>query len=368
MGKHINKKYSMKWFAAIAAVIMLVIGGSIAGITSTASATEAIEQVCKPLDSGKIDTSGDPATVPVTAPEGFLISGYCVKAGSANQGDGPEYVTLVTPVASITFGHSSGKAVSHYSASYVEIVEPPVIIDSFVPPTAVDNCGLENDVLTIPADTDEVQYNVTSDTRIDGGVGTVTIDVVAVSDKVIAEGVKTHFEFYFDNQPCITIIEVQPQGPTFEDYCGTANDKTIIPADTDQLDYSEAVLGDDGVTRVTVSGKNGVEIDGKLQTTFEYTFTDVKCPVVVPPTEPPVVVPPVVKPPVVVPPTTPPVSVPVTDPKTENVLYDAKTDGAMYAAEGNNFGAITASLMLLALVLATAILPARKRKLGVNRS
>ena len=77
------------------------------------------DQVCRGLDSGKIDTKGDPASVTVTAPEGQLIDGYCVKAGSANQGEGPEYVTLNPPVGTITITHTSGKDVSHYSVSYV---------------------------------------------------------------------------------------------------------------------------------------------------------------------------------------------------------------------------------------------------------
>lgn len=84
-----------------------------------ASADPADGRVCEPLDSGKINTTGDPLTVTVTAPEGFLISGYCVKSGSVNQGDGPVYVTVDPPVQSLTFGYPTGKAVSHWSLSYV---------------------------------------------------------------------------------------------------------------------------------------------------------------------------------------------------------------------------------------------------------
>ena len=79
-------------------------------------------QVCGGLDSGKIDTKGDPASVTVTAPKGQLISGYCVKAGSEKQGDGPRYVTLNPPVSTVTITHPSGKDVSHYSLSYVDAV------------------------------------------------------------------------------------------------------------------------------------------------------------------------------------------------------------------------------------------------------
>jgi hypothetical protein len=76
--------------------------------------------VCGPLDSGKKDTTGDPQTVTVTAPEGKLIDQYCVKAGSSNQGDGPVYVDVNPPVKTVTFGYPGDKAVSHYSVSYTD--------------------------------------------------------------------------------------------------------------------------------------------------------------------------------------------------------------------------------------------------------
>jgi hypothetical protein len=77
-------------------------------------------QVCPPGDSGKIDVGGSHASVTVTAPDGKLISGYCVKAGSENQGNGPESVTVDPPQKTVTISHSSGKDVSHYSVTYVD--------------------------------------------------------------------------------------------------------------------------------------------------------------------------------------------------------------------------------------------------------
>ena len=100
---------------------------------------QAAPDVCDPLDSGKIDTTGDPLTVTVTAPAGFLISGYCVKAGSAQSGGGPEYITLGTPVASYTFGHSTGKAVSHYSVSYIPSATTTVPSSSLAAPVIPSN-------------------------------------------------------------------------------------------------------------------------------------------------------------------------------------------------------------------------------------
>jgi hypothetical protein len=77
------------------------------------------DQVCPPGDSGQIDAGGTDASITITAPAGFLISGYCVKAGSVQQGNGPEFVTVDPPQASVTITHSSGKGISHYSYTLV---------------------------------------------------------------------------------------------------------------------------------------------------------------------------------------------------------------------------------------------------------
>jgi hypothetical protein len=81
-------------------------------------------QVCVGLDSGKTDTSGDPQTVTVEAPEGMVITDYCVKAGSSKHGDGPVYVELEETTDVLVIRHPSGKAVSHYSLSYAPATVP----------------------------------------------------------------------------------------------------------------------------------------------------------------------------------------------------------------------------------------------------
>jgi hypothetical protein len=82
------------------------------------------EQVCPEGNSGKIDVSGNNASITVTAPEGMLISGYCVKAGSANEELGPEFHTVDPPAETVTITHSSGKDISHYSLTFVAETPP----------------------------------------------------------------------------------------------------------------------------------------------------------------------------------------------------------------------------------------------------
>ena len=99
---------------ALLAAVFLISWGL--AITSQANASDS-GQVCSGLDSGKIDTTGDPGSVTVSAPDGQLITGYCVKAGSTKNGGGPVYKT-VAPTESLTLTYPGGKAISHYSLSY----------------------------------------------------------------------------------------------------------------------------------------------------------------------------------------------------------------------------------------------------------
>ena len=113
------------------AVIFLV------ALAESAQATDT-GQVCAGLDSGKIDTTGDPATVTMTATPGYEITRYCIKAGSAKQGDGPVYVNVNPPQTSITVGHPSGKDVSHYSWQESKIEVPPTTVPTTDPPVTTN--------------------------------------------------------------------------------------------------------------------------------------------------------------------------------------------------------------------------------------
>ncbi|SDS81147.1 hypothetical protein SAMN04489860_2428 [Paraoerskovia marina] len=64
----------------------------------------------------KVDVSGNHQGVQVDAPDGLVIVGYCVKAGSSKgrSGGGQEVNYLDDGVDSLTITHSSGKDVSHY--------------------------------------------------------------------------------------------------------------------------------------------------------------------------------------------------------------------------------------------------------------
>lgn len=81
------------------------------------------ESTC-PKD-GKVDVTGEHTTLVVTAEPGYLITGYCVKAGSDNQGDGPVDVVVDPPAATVTISHPSGKAISHYTLVTIKVGSTP---------------------------------------------------------------------------------------------------------------------------------------------------------------------------------------------------------------------------------------------------
>lgn len=114
------------------AVLMIVAG--LAMMATPAFGTNN-GQVCQGLDSGKVDVDDDIKTITVEAPEGYLIDRYCVKAGSVKQGNGPVYVDVDPAQESVTFGHPSGKDISHWSVSYTEAPTPSTTTTSTVPPT-----------------------------------------------------------------------------------------------------------------------------------------------------------------------------------------------------------------------------------------
>jgi len=105
----------MKRFAAVAALLLAAV------LTWAPGAGATTEGVC-PDNGTKVNVDGEHESITVTAPEGKLIAGWCVKAGSIEQGDGPEFVVVDPPAAEVTITHSSGKDISHYTVTLVDVV------------------------------------------------------------------------------------------------------------------------------------------------------------------------------------------------------------------------------------------------------
>jgi hypothetical protein len=93
------------------------------GAAGTAGTVGAQEQVCPNLDTGHL-SAGNQTSVTITAPPGQVIVQVCVKAGSAQQGEGPEITNFNPGVTSTTISHSSGKEISHFSVKFADAPPP----------------------------------------------------------------------------------------------------------------------------------------------------------------------------------------------------------------------------------------------------
>ena len=69
---------------------------------------------CPDLDTGRQEVEGERATVTIVAPAGYAIARVCIKAGSANHGDGPEEKSPPEGTTVWEVGYESGKDVSHW--------------------------------------------------------------------------------------------------------------------------------------------------------------------------------------------------------------------------------------------------------------
>jgi len=191
-------------------------------------------------------------------------------------------VGSVTVTASAKAGYVLKEGVVS-SWTFVFADEPCVVEITVVPAaTAVDMCGVTNDTLTVPKDTDQVSYAVV-DTRVDG-VGSVTVTASAKAGYVLKEGIVSSWTFTYTNEPCTVEITIVPAA-TAVDMCGVANDTLTVPKDTDQVSYKVDDTRVNGVGSVTVtaSAKTGYTFDENTVTTWTLKFTDVACASTTPP-------------------------------------------------------------------------------------
>jgi hypothetical protein len=122
-------------------ITSVILGMVVAGTIAASEPTTQSGQVCPhgggwfKLDAGGgwdpeqpdgISASIDGGSATITVADGFTLTAVCVKAGSENQGYGPEYWTAGLPLdgpGGLTVTHSSGKDISHISVM-VEGSEP----------------------------------------------------------------------------------------------------------------------------------------------------------------------------------------------------------------------------------------------------
>jgi hypothetical protein len=118
------------------------------------------------------------------------------------------------PKEDLAYGAVYGNPYKTFTVSNCDITVPERI------PMFLDACGVDQDEVMVPADGENYRF-VTVDNRVNG-VGLVTVDLVANEGYTIPEGVTTHWEHEFTNEPCLIEVEVPPM-PAYVDECGPDN-------------------------------------------------------------------------------------------------------------------------------------------------
>ncbi len=289
----------------------LAIGFLFAGVGTAAFATTTrvdppptdTPQVCTGLTTGKQDVVGDKDEITYTAPEGQLIIGYCVKAGSENQEDGgPEYFDVSPGVTSITFGHSTGKDVSHWSVKLSQAPEEPVEVSmnlTYMTACAPDDTNtwrIRNSsgmpvAYTLEYAGQGVVASGTAAAESDAFVDLPRTTATAIlkwggGDTGIVAGSKTKASGNDESCPIeITGVSVTVVDPPL---CGPNNDPIYfdIPEGTEGLSFSDTDWVD-GKRIIKAIVEKGYILDGELS--WEFTDEATDCPVTaVPPTVVPI--------------------------------------------------------------------------------
>ncbi|WP_350347087.1 hypothetical protein ABIQ69_10605 [Agromyces sp. G08B096] len=144
-------------------------------------------------------------------------------------------------------------------------------------PGKIDECGVLNDAIVLPADTAEIAWTVEGDPK----TGSATAVATAKDGFVFPGGAATaRFPFAFTNVPCVTELE-WPTAPQHRDVCG-AGDEIILPPSTAQIVWTIEGTPASGAATAVATAQPGYAFPGGATVKrFDFTFTDVPCPVVI---------------------------------------------------------------------------------------
>ena len=186
-------------------------------------------QVCQDSTVGKINVQGSHTEITVTASPGHLIDWWCAKAGSVNQGLGPEEHDVDPPAESIVITHSSGKDLSHYS--YHEIAktrpEQPAADREERDVVGEPDCYADTVTTAHQVRTRDYTFSESSWSWVAGDWS--DWETVSTSTREATE------------QECPPVVvepkTVVPELPVVKDKCGTINDHYGLPS-TEGIAYT----------------------------------------------------------------------------------------------------------------------------------
>ena len=122
-GRHARERggrQGLRRFVALLLMLPIAVLGAQAGSPAVASDVCSGEHLTPP-------PGVDETSFTYTAPDGYLVSGWCVKAGpTAEYHDADDGHGHALPAKSVTITHSTGKEVSHFSVVLVKVKEKPL--------------------------------------------------------------------------------------------------------------------------------------------------------------------------------------------------------------------------------------------------
>ncbi|GAA1775892.1 hypothetical protein [Agromyces lapidis] len=240
--------------------------------------------------------NGQLITVPAQGDQSLLTTGDCTKPGpteievegapSFADTCGPDNEKLTVPadtkfidwekreqngVITVTATANTGYvfkpgAKTEWTFTIDDAPCPPTEVPVGGEPTFSDTCGVDNEKLTVPADTDFVDWNHSESN------GVITVTATAKKDYVFPKDAQTEWTFTIDDSDCI--VEVVG-APTFSDTCGVDNEKLTVPDDTKFIDWEQNEVG--GVITVTATPQKGFAFPKDAQTEWTYTIDDEPC-------------------------------------------------------------------------------------------
>ncbi|MBM7831081.1 hypothetical protein JOE59_001786 [Agromyces cerinus] len=146
------------------------------------------------------------------------------------------------------------------------INDVPCIIEVVGEPTFSDKCGPDNEKLTVPEDTDTIDWSSSEEN------GTITVTATAKPGSAFPEGAKDEWTFTVDDSPCVIELVGAPE---FSDTCGPDNEKLTVPEDTDTIDWASADVA--GVWTVTATAKPGYAFAEGGPVTWTFPYSDADC-------------------------------------------------------------------------------------------
>lgn len=170
---------------------------------------------------------------------------------------------------------SAGVFLSPGIANAAEIAVP-------IPPTAIDNCGTANDLISIEAAGGVTWYQIVNGARVEVSPGLIpagglTADVVATptdpADTFPGGETEINYNLTYTDNICVTAT-----APTFADESGTVNDTVTIPV-TEGIDYllngttvTAGVYPAEGAVVVEAVAQPGYQLNTDTQSIFNFNF------------------------------------------------------------------------------------------------